>query len=96
MVPLVSDLSGFRSKQVDFDVNGKRLDPQMIEERGYTVDVGPEIVEVSIPYAAEGGTRKVSIGCFLKGIFIFAFSYIFFLIDFSLPCPDFCDGQHIP
>ncbi|XP_031440923.1 uncharacterized protein LOC105907195 [Clupea harengus] len=58
MVPLVSDLSGFRSKQVDFDVNGKRLDPQMIEERGYTVDVGPEIVEVSIPYAAEGGTRK--------------------------------------
>ncbi|XP_031440925.1 uncharacterized protein LOC105907158 isoform X2 [Clupea harengus] len=58
MVPLVSDLSGFRSKQVDFDVNGKRLDPQMIEERGYTVDVGPEIVEVTIPYAAEGGTRK--------------------------------------
>ena len=77
MVPLVSDLSGFRSKQVDFDVNGKRLDPQMIEERGYTVDVGPEIVEVSIPYAAEGGTRKVSIGCFLNDV-LFMLFHIFF------------------
>ncbi|KAL2079613.1 hypothetical protein ACEWY4_025357 [Coilia grayii] len=57
MVPLVFAHSEFRSEHVDIGVMGKSLDHDTAAERGYTVDVGPEIIEISIPSNAEGGIR---------------------------------------
>ncbi|XP_076144494.1 uncharacterized protein LOC143127075 [Alosa pseudoharengus] len=58
MAPMVSAHSGFKSKDIGIGVKGRRLDPDVAAERGFTLDVGPETVEISIPYAAEGGFRK--------------------------------------
>lgn len=57
--PMVSAHTGFQSRDISIGVEGRRLDPNDAAKRGIRLDVGPEIVEVSVPYGAQGGLRKV-------------------------------------
>lgn len=54
--PLVSDL---HNTQVNIGVDGKLLEKSVAEERGYIVDKHNNTIQISIPYTAEGGYRKV-------------------------------------
>lgn len=56
--PMVSAHSGFQSRDISIGVEGRRLDPNDAAKRDLRLDVGPEIVEVSVPYGAQGGLRK--------------------------------------
>ncbi|XP_031441159.1 uncharacterized protein LOC105907156 [Clupea harengus] len=57
MFPLSSH-AGFESKNISIGVNGRLLDPQITADRGYTLNIGEEIVDIGIPYGAEGGYRQ--------------------------------------
>lgn len=59
MFPLSSH-AGFESKNISIGVNGRLLDPQITADRGYTLNIGEEMVDIGIPYGAEGGYRQVS------------------------------------
>ena len=54
--PLVS---GPHSTQVNIGVNGELVEQQVAEERGYVVERHNATIQISIPYNAEGGYRKV-------------------------------------
>lgn len=56
--PLVS---GLHETQINLGVNGELVQQQVAEERGYTVEKYNGTVQISIPYNAEGGHRKVMI-----------------------------------
>ncbi len=57
MTPLVVGPSELRSEYMGMGVDGEVADEAT--ERGYSVTVGEETVDSSIPFAAEGGIRKV-------------------------------------
>lgn len=59
MTPLVTGPSDLMSEYIGMWVDGQVIDEQAATERGYTVTVSEETVESSIPFAAEGGIRKV-------------------------------------
>ncbi|XP_032367176.1 uncharacterized protein LOC116686313 [Etheostoma spectabile] len=54
--PLVS---GHNQMQVNIGVNGELVEQPVAEKRGYIVKQHNSTVEISIPYEAEGGYRKV-------------------------------------
>lgn len=54
--PLVSDL---HDTQVNIGVVGELVEEPVAEERGYVVEKHNSTVQISIPYNAEGGYRKV-------------------------------------
>uniref|UniRef100_A0A3Q3GVX1 Zona pellucida protein AX 4 n=1 Tax=Labrus bergylta TaxID=56723 RepID=A0A3Q3GVX1_9LABR len=61
--PLVS---GVHELQINLGANGELVEQPVAEERGYIVEKHDNMVQISIPYNAEGGTRKsfVSDGLF--------------------------------
>lgn len=59
MTPLVVGPSELRSEYIGMGVDGEVVDEQAATDRGYSVTVGEGTVESSIPFAAEGGIRKV-------------------------------------
>lgn len=56
---LHSLLSGLHNTQVNIGVNGEFLEQPVAEERGYIVEKHNGTVQLSIPYNADGGYRKV-------------------------------------
>lgn len=54
--PLVSSL---HETQINVGVNGELVEQPVAEERGYIVEKHNSTVQISIPYNAEGGYRKV-------------------------------------
>lgn len=54
--PLVSSL---HETQISVGVNGELVEQPVAEERGYIVEKHNSTVQISIPYNAEGGYRKV-------------------------------------
>lgn len=58
--PLVSVLSGLESSKISMGVAGQLLDEPITAERGYSLDIGDTTVQISIPFNAAGGYRKVS------------------------------------
>lgn len=58
--PLVSGLSGMESSKITMGVDGQLLDEPITAERGYSLDIGDTTVQISIPFNAAGGYRKVS------------------------------------
>ncbi|XP_060886624.1 uncharacterized protein LOC132958044 isoform X2 [Labrus mixtus] len=63
LYPLVS---GLHEMQINLGANGELVEQPLAEERGYVVEKHDNMVQISIPYNAEGGTRKsyVSDGLF--------------------------------
>lgn len=60
MTPLASSQSDLSSEEVNIGVMGSSLAHDEVAARGYSVDIGPLVTEVAIPYGADGGFRKVS------------------------------------
>lgn len=58
--PLVSGLSGLESSKITMGVDGQLLDEPITAERGYSLDISDTTVQISIPFNAAGGYRKVS------------------------------------
>ena len=58
--PLVSGLSGLESSKISMGVDGQLLDEPITAERGYSLDISDTTVQISIPFNAAGGYRKVS------------------------------------
>lgn len=56
---LHSLVSPLNETEVSIGVNGKLVEKKVAEERGYTVEKINTTLQVSIPYKAEGGYRKV-------------------------------------
>lgn len=56
LYPLVLDL---HSTQVNAGVNGELVEQSVAEEKGYIVENNNNTIQISIPYTAEGGYRKV-------------------------------------
>lgn len=47
------------SKRLNIGLNGELVEQPVAEERGYIVEKHNSTVQISIPYNAEGGYRKV-------------------------------------
>ncbi|KAF4111382.1 zona pellucida protein AX 4 isoform X2 [Onychostoma macrolepis] len=58
MTPLVVGPSELRSEYIGMGVDGEVVDEQAATDRGYSVTIGEDTVDSSIPFAAEGGIRK--------------------------------------
>ncbi|XP_076144497.1 uncharacterized protein LOC143127078 [Alosa pseudoharengus] len=62
LVPIVtfplSSHAGFESKNISIGVHGTLLDPQVTADRGYSLSIGKGMVDIGIPYGAEGGHRQ--------------------------------------
>ncbi|XP_071388115.1 zona pellucida protein AX 4 [Centroberyx affinis] len=56
--PLAYGLSGLESSQVNMGVSGGLLEQPIVEEKGYIMEKHGAIVQIGIPYNAEGGYRK--------------------------------------
>lgn len=59
MTPLVLQPSELRSEYIGMGVDGELLDEQASVDRGYSLTVGEDTVDSSIPFAAKGVIRKV-------------------------------------
>lgn len=57
--PLTPGMSGLRSTKVSMGVNGQLLEQPIAEERGYIIDMSGTVVQITIPYDAEGGYKQV-------------------------------------
>ncbi|KAM6960326.1 uncharacterized protein LKV04_021884 [Tautogolabrus adspersus] len=51
-------VSGLHEMQINLGANGELVEQPVAEERGYIVEKHDKIVQISIPYDAEGGYRK--------------------------------------
>ncbi|XP_073692754.1 zona pellucida protein AX 4 [Garra rufa] len=58
MTPLVVGPSELRSEYIGMGVDSEVINEEDATDRGYSVTVNDEVVDSSIPYAAEGGIRK--------------------------------------
>ncbi|ROL45590.1 hypothetical protein DPX16_17706 [Anabarilius grahami] len=58
MTPLALQSSELRSEYISIGVDGELLDEQASVDRGYSLTVGEDTVDSSIPFAAEGALRK--------------------------------------
>lgn len=59
MTPLLIGPSDMMSEYISIGVDGQVINEQAAKDRGYAVTVNEETVDSSIPFAAEGGVRKV-------------------------------------
>lgn len=59
MTPLVHSGFGFESKQINVGVESQLLDEGTARARGYTLEVKGLMVQMGVPFGAEGGYRKV-------------------------------------
>ncbi|XP_034532316.1 uncharacterized protein LOC117807238 [Notolabrus celidotus] len=66
--PLVS---GQHEMQINVGVNGELVERPVAEERGYIVEKHDSIIQVNIPYNAEGGQRKSFVSGDLFEYYIF-------------------------
>ncbi|XP_041927019.1 uncharacterized protein LOC121690492 [Alosa sapidissima] len=57
MFPLSSH-TDFETKNISIGVHGTLLDPQVTADRGYSLSTGKGMVDIGIPYGAEGGHRQ--------------------------------------
>ncbi|XP_023829988.1 uncharacterized protein [Salvelinus sp. IW2-2015] len=58
MTPLVHSGFGFESKQINVGVESQLLDEGTARARGYTLEVKGLMVQMGVPFGAEGGYRK--------------------------------------
>ncbi|CDQ67026.1 unnamed protein product [Oncorhynchus mykiss] len=58
MTPLVHSGFGFESKQINMGVESQLLDAGTARARGYTLEVKGLMVQMGVPFGAEGGYRK--------------------------------------
>lgn len=52
-------MSGQHETRLNIGANGELVEQPVAEERGYTVEQYNGTIQISIPYNAEGGYRKV-------------------------------------
>ncbi|KAL0967513.1 hypothetical protein UPYG_G00253210 [Umbra pygmaea] len=55
MTPLVQNNSGFESKQINVGVESQLLDEGTARARGYTLEVKGPMLQLGVPFGAEGG-----------------------------------------
>uniref|UniRef100_A0A3Q3H0N6 Zona pellucida protein AX 4 n=1 Tax=Labrus bergylta TaxID=56723 RepID=A0A3Q3H0N6_9LABR len=76
--PLVS---GLREMQINLGANGELVEQPVAEERGYIVEKHDNMVQISIPYNAEGGTRKSSVSDGLFEYYMFDLYLDLYFVD---------------
>nr|XP_015196192.1 PREDICTED: uncharacterized protein LOC107076608 [Lepisosteus oculatus] len=59
--PLVQVPTGFVSSSIRMGVEGLLLDNATMLQKGYGMSVGPTLVEIQIPFGADGGSREVHV-----------------------------------
>ncbi|KAM6960376.1 uncharacterized protein LKV04_021942 [Tautogolabrus adspersus] len=79
--PLVS---GLHEMQINLGANGELVEQPVAEERGYIVEKHDKIVQISIPYDAEGGYRKSFVSGDLYEFYIFHLYLEQILVDEDL------------
>ncbi|XP_059212061.1 uncharacterized protein LOC131990882 isoform X2 [Centropristis striata] len=58
MSPLVGEEAGFRSQSLNLGVEGVLLDPSTVADRGFSLVQQGRLVQIGVPFGAEGGYRK--------------------------------------
>uniref|UniRef100_A0A3P8ZLR7 ZP domain-containing protein n=1 Tax=Esox lucius TaxID=8010 RepID=A0A3P8ZLR7_ESOLU len=58
ITPLVNNSFGFESRQINVGVENQLLDESTVRARGYTLKVEGPMVQMGVPFGAEGGYTK--------------------------------------
>lgn len=59
MPPLVGEEEGFESRSLSLGVDGLLLDERTAAARGFSVVQQGHLIQMGVPFGAEGGYRKV-------------------------------------
>lgn len=59
MTPLVGEGAGFESRSLSLGVEGLLLDESTTAARGFSVVQHGHLIQIGVPFGAEGGYRKV-------------------------------------
>lgn len=59
MTPLVDEVARFESRSLSVGVDGVLLDEPTATTRGFSLVQRPRLVQIRVPFGAEGGYRKV-------------------------------------
>ena len=59
VTPLIGEGAGFESRSVSLGVEGLLLDEPTTAARGFSVVQQGHLIQIGVPFGAEGGYRKV-------------------------------------
>lgn len=59
VTPLIGEGAGFESRSVNLGVEGLLLDEPTTAARGFSVVQQGHLIQIGVPFGAEGGYRKV-------------------------------------
>lgn len=61
MTPLVGGGARFESRSLGLGVEGRLLDRPTAAARGFSLDLHGDLVQITVPFGAEGGYRRVGL-----------------------------------